>query len=280
MKTPVVGFIGAGKMGTPIVRSLLDNAVPVRLWARNTEVTTALGDVGATVVQSPAHVADTADVVIVCLYADKQVYDLVLAAGGIVDQMTPGSLLVVHSTVKIATLTDLDQQASSRGLLTLDAPLVGTPRDIVAGNLITLLGGRADAVAKGRDLVGLYSGRLIETGILGTATLNKLINNLLFAANAEMALEALDLAERLGLDPRVSLEVLRNGSGGSNAVQEIARAPSTAAFKSSATPYFIKDTAAAWSSARWYGEELGGLEAALARVIGRPGSTTQGTTPI
>lgn len=247
---------------------MLDRSVAVRLWARNEGVASTFRSAGASVVDSPSDVAEAADVVIVCLYADQQIEDLVLARDGVLDQMTPGSMLVVHSTIEISTLNTIEEMATARKLLTLDAPLVGTPRDIVSGNLITLLGGSAAAVTRGRDLVGMYSGRLIETGPVGTATLSKLINNLLFAANSEMALAALDLANRLGLDPQVSLEVLRSGSGTSNAVQEIARAPSTTEFTRSATPYFRKDTAAARSSVHRYGQELGALGAALVRVGG------------
>ena len=68
---------------------------------------------------------------------------------------------------------------------------------------------------------------MIETGELGTALAVKLVNNFLFAANTQLAAEAVRLGEALGVAPGELLGALEHMSGGSQASHRAADAGQT-----------------------------------------------------
>ena len=74
-----VGFVGAGRMGAPMVRRLVDAGHEVRALGRTAEKASAVEHLGASVVNDPAAVAEGADAVIVCVFTDDQVREVCLA---------------------------------------------------------------------------------------------------------------------------------------------------------------------------------------------------------
>lgn len=76
-----VGFIGAGRMGAPMVRRLVEAGHQVNVLARTAEKEQAIADLGAHAVSDLLAVADGAEAVVVCVFADEQVRT-VCADGG------------------------------------------------------------------------------------------------------------------------------------------------------------------------------------------------------
>ena len=84
---------------------------------------------------------------------------------------------------------------------------------------------------------------MIETGELGTALAVKLINNFLFAANTQLAAEAVRLGEALGVAPGELLGALEHMSGGSQASHRAAARADMAEFAARIGPFMSKDVA-------------------------------------
>lgn len=261
-----IGFLGAGKMGEPIIRLLLDSGQPVSVWARRAELREALESAGAVAASSPDVLAASVDILITCLYNDEQVTDVLLREGGLIERMRPGALLIVHSTLELRTCRAVAAAADRRGILVLDAPLSGTAADVRDGKLTVLMAGDPEAIRRGRRVVGLYSNSILEIdGEVGSAGILKLLNNMLFALNAESAVIVARAASRLGLDAQQTLAQLALCTGRSNAVAELARARSLDIFMTSARPYFEKDLAAAQATAEFLGTDLGGADLIMDR---------------
>ena len=136
----LIGFLGAGQLGEPMVDRLLVDGHRVLVYARRAEIRSRLAAKGAAVADSVAELARNSDVLIGCLFSDSQLRDTGLGADGFVANAKPGSVFVSHTTGTLATLDTL-QRTSVNGLTILDGPVSGTVDDINAGTLTVLLGG-------------------------------------------------------------------------------------------------------------------------------------------
>ena len=139
----------------------------------------------------------------------------------------------------------------------VDAPVSGGPGEISAGRLTVLLGGEPAARARAADAVRAYADPIIETGELGTALAVKLVNNFLFAANTQLAAEAVRLGEELGVAPGELLGALKHMSGGSPASRRAAAGADMAAFATRIGPFMKKDVAACLEQAAERGVDPG-----------------------
>jgi 3-hydroxyisobutyrate dehydrogenase-like beta-hydroxyacid dehydrogenase len=92
-----VGFIGAGRMGAPMVRRLVDAGHHVRALGRTDERRLAVTELGAEAVDEIAGAASDADVVVVCVFTDEQVRQTCVD-DGLLAAMRPGSVVVLHTT--------------------------------------------------------------------------------------------------------------------------------------------------------------------------------------
>ncbi|MFN9766718.1 MAG: NAD-binding protein, partial [Pseudomonadota bacterium] len=83
-----------------------------------------------------------------------------------------------------------------------------------AGTMSLRVGAPEVVFARGRPLLRQRAARLFHAGPrAGDGARTKLVNNLLAAVNLAGAAEALALAERLGLDPAATLDVIEQSSG-------------------------------------------------------------------
>lgn len=250
-----VGFVGAGQMGEPMVHRLLGAGFPVTVFARRDEVRRRLADAGATLASSVARAADAADVAIVCLFSEDQVREVAFGEEGLLAHLGPGAVLVNHTTVTPGAIRDLVATAGPGRVV--DAPVSGSAQEIAQGRLRILVGGEEAAVDRAEPPLRSYGDPLLPTGGTGSATLVKLVNNLLYAAHAQVGRDALRLADDLGVDRPLLLEALAACSGGSNALRYWQARPDDDG--SGAVPYIRKDVAACREAATELGVELGFL---------------------
>ncbi|HEU4360524.1 MAG TPA: NAD(P)-dependent oxidoreductase [Mycobacterium sp.] len=254
----VIGFIGAGRMGEPMVLRLMAAGHRVLLYARRREVAERLAAAGAAVADSVADLARRSDIVIGCLFSDAQLLEVAAGADGVLANAKPGAVFVSHTTGTVGTLTKLAADFPA-GPMLLDAPVSGSPDDIAAGTLTVLLGGPDQAVARVRPVLAAYASPLIATGATGTALNLKLINNMLFAANAQLVGAAVELGRQLGVRDENLFEVLAVASGGSRAADYMQRAGGLQSFAKVVAPFLRKDIAACLAAAEDVGVDLGRL---------------------
>jgi 3-hydroxyisobutyrate dehydrogenase-like beta-hydroxyacid dehydrogenase len=250
-----VGFIGTGRMGAPMVRRLVDAGHEVRALGRTPEKCQAVRDLGASAVTDPGAVADGADAVIVCVFTDEQVRQVCLESG-LVAAMSPGAVLVIHTTGSPRTA----EAIAARWVDVVDAPVSGGPHDIAAGKVTLFVGGADDAVARAHPLLSTYGDPVLHVGRTGAGQLVKLINNALFAAQIGLVAEGVRLGGVLGIPEPALLEALTHGSAGSRALGNISRAGSAAAFIAAVGDFIGKDVAVVRKTVAELGGDLGALD--------------------
>lgn len=256
-----IAFVGAGSMGRPMIDRLLAAGTGVRAYARRTEVRAELANAGATVAEDIADAVKGVDLCMLCLFSADQVLDVALGEQGVLANLRPGSVLVVHTTVSPAALDRLAGPAAERRISLVDAPISGTAQSIREGRLTVLLGGDEAAVDKCETVIGAYAGTVLRVGDVGAATKIKLINNVIFAAHAQIAESAIRLGDQLGVAGADLVEALGACSGNSYVFGILRERGVDALGK--ATRYLRKDVAAAEEAAAGSGIELGPLRAVV-----------------
>jgi 3-hydroxyisobutyrate dehydrogenase-like beta-hydroxyacid dehydrogenase len=254
-----IGFLGAGQLGEPMVRRLLGGGHDVVVYARRHDVRSRLSDEGASLADSVADVAERSDILISCLFSDVQLRETGVGPDGFIARARPGTVVVSHTTGTVDTLTELSNSSASPPVI-VDAPVSGTAEHIAEGNLTVLIGGPSDAVDRVTPVLAAYADPIIATGGAGTALAIKLINNVLFAANSQLAAAAVALGKGLGVEPRALLEALAVCSGGSAAASYVSSVGGVEEFATKGAPFLRKDVAAALTAAEQAGADLGYLQ--------------------
>ncbi|RAV03961.1 NAD(P)-dependent oxidoreductase [Mycolicibacter senuensis] len=254
--TKTIGFIGAGQLGEPMVMRLLGAGHHVLAYSRRPEVRDRLTAGGAASAGSVAELASESDILISCLFSDEQLRETGLGPDGFIANAKSGSVFVSHTTGTVSTLEAL-RDSSAAAPVILDAPVSGTAENIAAGTLTVLVGGPDDAVATVTPVLAAYADPVVATGDLGSALAIKLINNLLFAANAQLLAAATQLGDDLGVDPGALLSALQVCSARSGAASHAERIGGIDRFAERAGPFLRKDIAACKQAAAEAHVDLG-----------------------
>ena len=165
---------------------------------------------GATEVSSPRALAETCDVVLLCVTGSPQVEAVIQGEDGLAAAGKP-LLIIDCSTSEPASTTRLAAALAPKGITLIDAPLGKTPKDAWEGTLDVMVGGEPDVVARAQPLLEAFAARVVPTGPVGTGHTMKLLNNFLSMGYAALYSEALMIGAKAGLTPKVFDGVIRNG---------------------------------------------------------------------
>ncbi|MEU6261340.1 NAD(P)-dependent oxidoreductase [Streptomyces sp. NPDC047043] len=258
----MIGVVGAGRMGLPMVRRLAGAGHRIRVAGRTAEARRALAQEPAQVVPEVAQVGEGADAVLVCVRTDEQVREVCLH-GGLLDVMSAGAVLVVHTTGSPHTVEAVAARGERRGIMVLDAPVSGGPPDVAAGRVTLYVGGADNAVARIRPVLRSYGDPVLHVGPLGAGQRVKLVNNTVFAAQIGLLSHAVRLGGELGIDEHLLLEALTHGSASSRALAGVVRHGSVTEFARTTGEFLGKDLDAVRTVADELGADLGALAPAL-----------------
>jgi 3-hydroxyisobutyrate dehydrogenase-like beta-hydroxyacid dehydrogenase len=261
-----VGFVGAGRMGSPMVVRLVEAGHDVRALGRTAEARHRLKRLGANAVGDVADAGADADVVVLCVFTDHQLRQ-VCVDGPLLPAMPPGSTLVVHTTASPKTMDAIDAAAARAGHVdVVDAPVSGGPHDVAAGRLTVFVGGADDGVARARPVLGCYGDPVLHVGPAGSGQKVKLVNNALFAAHLGLLAESIRLGERLAVPESTLLAALRHGSARSRVLDIVAAHGSIASFLEVTGEFVGKDVAVVRGVAEECASDLGALEEVINAV--------------
>jgi 3-hydroxyisobutyrate dehydrogenase len=263
--TPVVAFLGTGRMGAPMAANLARGGFDVRVWNRTASRAEALAADGAVVASSPAEAVRGAAIVITMLAdgpATEQAAtgpDGFLAAGS-------GLIWVQMGTVGMDWTARLAGTAAARGAVFADAPVSGSEGPARAGQLAILASGPRQV----RDVLGPVFGVLgratVWLGPAGNGTRAKLVLNNWLADLTETTAETLSFARRLGLDPADIVDLLQSNPLGAPYAVQKARSMLAGDFSPAfALKHALKDAELAAQAARDSGATLTLTSALLPR---------------
>lgn len=241
-----IGWVGLGGIGTGMVVRALAGGHKVTAYARGAGLAEAQA-AGAQISTDYTALAAGSDVLGLCVFSDAQLCE-VLFDGGALAALRPGAVLAIHTTGAPDLAHEIGARAPA-GVSVLDATFSGGPVQARAAELVLIVGGESEAVARARALFDCYASKIHHVGALGQGQTLKLWNNLIFAANLHYAAELLKIAEQHGCDPWEVAGIIQDCSGASFAMDLFKAQAPVSRMLEYARPYVEKDVAAAVSSA-------------------------------
>jgi 3-hydroxyisobutyrate dehydrogenase len=202
-----IAVLGTGIMGAAVARNWLRAGLPVRVWNRTAETAEALAPDGAVVCDTPAACVAGADAVVTVLFDAASVDTVVTAAAP-----APGTLWLQLSTVGVPGADDLAALAAKLGLVYVDAPVLGTRQPAEQGRLTVLASGPAEVRDRVEQLCAPIAAKVAWLGGAGAGSRVKLVvNSWVLTAVAGLA-QSVALADGLGLDPALFLQLVSGGA--------------------------------------------------------------------
>jgi 3-hydroxyisobutyrate dehydrogenase-like beta-hydroxyacid dehydrogenase len=204
MGAPMAGHLAAA--GYPLAVFDVDPGAAARVRARHPEVTVA---------ETSAAVGAASDIVVTMLPDGHEVQRAALGPSGLVETMREGSLLLDSSSAQPWLTLETADSLAGRGIGMVDAPVSGAQWGAEQADLVFMVGGGEQDVARVRPLLDVLGRAVFHLGPLGSGHIMKCINNTITAMTLLATAEGLVLGKRAGLDPASVNAVLNESTGGS-----------------------------------------------------------------
>jgi len=211
-----VGIIGLGIMGSAISRNLVERGWRVIGFDIDAARTAELAQAGVTIAGDVAEVVREVPIVMTSLPTPAAVIDVARAIAG---SGQPPRIVVELSTLTIADKLRFETILSEAGHIALDCPLSGTGAQAKMRDLVVYASGDSNAIARCADLFADFAKQSADLGAFGNGSKMKFVANHLVAIHNVATAEAMVLAERAGLDPKMVVDLVGPGAGGSRMFQ-------------------------------------------------------------
>lgn len=208
--TTRIGFIGLGLMGRPMTLNLLKAGFPLTVWNRTSSRTDDAARAGARVAASPREAAANSDVVITMVSDPTALESVLWGADGVLAGLQRGSVLIDSSTVSPALARRAAAAAAERGADFLDAPVTGGTWGAEKGELVFMVGGKQEVLARVEPVLAAMGKKFFSLGSHGAGQTVKLAMNSLLALQVTALCEALALVMGAGIAGEKLVEVMQS----------------------------------------------------------------------
>jgi 3-hydroxyisobutyrate dehydrogenase len=208
---PSIGWIGVGRMGFELAIRLLNSGYDLAVWNRTREKAEPLASLGATIVDTPADLADR-DVVITMVSSSDVFISVTLGDQGVltVDGSVP-KLLIDSSTISSEASEQVRAASDKLGCYLLAAPVSGSPKVVKSGRLGVVASGPREAFDLAEPVLQTFGQTVAYVGPNDNARLVKICHNLILGVVTQVLAETTVLAEKAGI-PRADFLQFINGS--------------------------------------------------------------------
>jgi 3-hydroxyisobutyrate dehydrogenase-like beta-hydroxyacid dehydrogenase len=221
-RKPRVGCIGAGVLGSAIMRRLIDCGFQTLLWNRDRTKLIPLLQLGGAEAQSPAALARDSELVVTCVSDGNVLQKVVFGEQGVAEGGSAGKVLVDMSTCAVAQTREMAiRLAQQCGMAWLDAPISGGAPAALEGKMAIMVGGQPDVFERARPLWDALAGRATLMGPSGAGQATKMFNQVLVSTGLAVLAEACGFAERAGIDAAKIPQALAGGRADSRQLQEM-----------------------------------------------------------
>lgn len=220
--TTRIGFIGAGLMGHGMARNLVEKGFEVTVLAhRNREPVEDLLRRGAREGSRPSELAETNDVVMLCVPSSREVEAVVYGEDGLLAAARSGLIVIDCTTAEPSSTARVAADLTARGARFVDAPLTRSPKDAWEGRLNVLVGADDALLEEVRPVLAAFSENIFHAGPLGAGHAMKLINNFITQGTAAIIAEAVTTGRKAGVDLDKLFEVVSAGGANSSVFQRM-----------------------------------------------------------
>ena len=213
--TRQVGLVGVGLMGHGIASSLLRAGHQVCFLEHSgNQPVDDLLSAGATALSSGCDVAQSADVVILCVTGSPQVEAVLFEPNGVLAGLKPGSVIVDCSTALPSSTEKVAARVASAGGRFMDAAMTRTPKEAAEGRLNLIVGAPTALFDETLPLLQAFAENIAHAGEVGAGHTLKLLHNFVSLGFSAVLAEATAASRKAGISDAALLEVLGAGGGG------------------------------------------------------------------
>ena len=205
-----IGFIGLGRVGSPLARNVLKAGFDLKVYNRSPEKMNPLLDAGASGAISPQDASTDVDLVFSCLMDDQSMFDFTLGEEGILAGLKPGGIHVGMATISPSCATRMAELHQDHGSIYIACPVVGRPDSAEEGTMTLYVAGDKEVVDRCDQVFASFATNVIWVGEdHKVANSVKLANNFVVVALIELFSEVYAFAEKSNIDFDLMQKLLR-----------------------------------------------------------------------
>jgi 3-hydroxyisobutyrate dehydrogenase-like beta-hydroxyacid dehydrogenase len=214
-----LGFVGVGRMGSRMVKRLIQAGYSLTIFDTSEAAVQALVDLGATRADSPVAVASAAEIVFASLPTPPIVQNAALGPQGIIEGTRIRIFIDVSTTGSIYAKR-IAEGLAKKGFVAVDAPISGGFVGAEMGTVAVMVSCSNEVFEELKPILEVI-GKLFHVGKTpGQGQTMKLLNNILSATAMTVSSEILVLGVKAGLDPGQICDVINAGTGRNSATAD------------------------------------------------------------
>src|SRR6266851_5914496 len=158
------GFIGLGQQGKYLAINIVAAGYNLMVYDVRREPLEELASAGATIADSPRAIGHHAEVIAICVLDDAQLETVVFGPEGVLAAASPGSVVVIHSTVEPSSIAKIAAAAAPLNIEVVDAPVSGGEPGAKGKTMSYMVGGSDRAVDRCLPLFRTSGRSITRTG--------------------------------------------------------------------------------------------------------------------
>ena len=210
-----IGFIGLGNVGGKLAGSLLRNKFDLTVRDLDENLTKEFKILGAKVANSAKELSKQVDLIITCLPSPKICAEVMEGEDGVINGLSENKIWLEMSTTDEAEIKRIGQKVLDKKAIPLDGPVSGGCHRAETGNIAIFVGGERTAFEKILPALTIMGRKVLHTGVLGSATVLKVITNYLASVHLVALGEAWTVAKKSNLDLAKAYKGIAVSSGNS-----------------------------------------------------------------
>ena len=208
-----IGFIGLGIMGFSMAGHLATKGHKVSVFNRSLKKSKEwIKKHNGTLCKSLSELAESAEVIILCVGNDDDVKNIINGDDGIINYLKPGTILIDHTTTSAELPIELNRSLHLKKVSFLDAPVSGGQAGAESGILSVMVGGNKESYKDIKEIIGTYSKFIKYMGESGSGQLTKMVNQICIAGLIQALAEGINFSDAVGLNTKDVIEVISKGA--------------------------------------------------------------------
>jgi 3-hydroxyisobutyrate dehydrogenase-like beta-hydroxyacid dehydrogenase len=217
-----IGLIGVGLMGHGIASNVLKNGYALTVFEHvGNQPLDALLAAGAQTAATLEQLAQSAELIILCVTGSPQVEAILTGQGGVLQKLKAATVIVDCSTAVPTSTERMAAAVVAAGGVFMDAPMTRTAKEAAEGRLNLLVGADAEVLARCMPVLRCFAENITHAGPVGAGHRMKLLHNYVSLGTAALIAEAAACAQTSGASVETLVEVLANGGGAGVALERM-----------------------------------------------------------
>jgi 3-hydroxyisobutyrate dehydrogenase len=210
-----LGWIGVGRMGTPMAERLLKAGHDVSIYNRTRAKAEPLAEKGGKIVDKPIDLAGC-DIVFAIVSTGKDVEEVLFGKDGLVTGASKPKMVVDCSSISVQESAEIRKRLDEKGVSLVASPVSGNAKVIKAGKLSAVVSGPEAAAKMALPLIEVFAPQGVSyVGEGELARICKIAHNVMLGVVIENLIEIMLLANKMGVPRHAFLAFMNNGVMGS-----------------------------------------------------------------